>query len=115
MYRYESTAREVTPLTLLINPTYHSIKKAGNSIGWECCFSIPSMAGEVRRYNAIHCEYYDQSGTKQSLVVRGFLARLVQHEIAHLQGITYNLELAKSGRFLAKQEATEIVLAEYKP
>lgn len=104
VFHSEPTATSTFPLTLLINPSYQPIEEEGQSTTWECCYSIPDMAGEVTRYNAIECSYYDKNGEAVSMIAEGFLARLFQHEVDHLKGITYNHKLAPGGRLLTAEE-----------
>lgn len=80
---------DVVPLTVLVNPSYTPIEAAGESKDWEGCFSVPDKMGEVYRYNEIHYIAYTPEGKKISAVARGFLARLIQHEIDHLNAELY--------------------------
>ncbi len=57
--------------------------------GSEGCLSVPGVFGQVKRSRKIICEYQDQSGHKQILTANGLLARVIQHEIDHLDGILF--------------------------
>ena len=56
---------------------------------WEGCLSFPGVRGMVPRHESITVEYYDRMGAKKRIVLRGFQARVFQHEIDHLNGILY--------------------------
>lgn len=55
----------------------------------EGCLSVPDTFGKVKRYKNITCTYLDRQGIKQELKANGFLARIFQHEIDHLDGILF--------------------------
>ena len=86
------------PLTVMINPTWHHISEE-KELGWEGCFSIPDMLGEVPRYRSIKYNYYDLEGKKISKEAHGFHARVVQHECDHLDGILYPQRMKDFSRF----------------
>lgn len=97
---------------ILINPVYTPILNAGQIKDWEGCFSIPNKIGEVYRYNEIHCEAYTLEGKKISVHAKGFLARLIQHEIDHLNGKLYIDYLCNDCRFVSTSEALNIMKIE---
>ncbi len=72
---------------VMFNPVV--IAKDGTQDGKEGCLSFPNMGGRVIRANQVTCQYLDVSGQMQIITVRGFLARAVQHETDHLNGILY--------------------------
>ncbi len=76
------------PLTVLINPVVTPLT-AEMEEGWEGCLSIPDMRGMVPRHTAVRLEAYDRAGAKLDVVAKEFLARVVQHETDHLNGIVY--------------------------
>lgn len=57
--------------------------------GEEGCLSIPGKWGQVRRYSEIIVEYLDEKEDKKILKLNSFNARVVQHEIDHLDGILF--------------------------
>jgi len=78
---------------IMLNPkiTQKSIEK---EIGEEGCFSVVNDNNEivfnnVSRYKKIECEYYNQEGVKKEVKAEGLLARVIQHEIDHLDGILF--------------------------
>ena len=54
----------------------------------EGCLSIPGYGAQIKRSKKIKIKAVDESGNKIKLKVRGFLARVLQHETDHLNGIT---------------------------
>lgn len=75
------------PLTVLINPSYTPIEENERALDWEGCFSVRDLRGKVYRYKTIHYEGYDETGKPVKGIARGFEARLLQHEIDHVNGI----------------------------
>lgn len=55
----------------------------------EGCLSVPETFGKVKRHKNVNCVFYDRAGKKQILKAKGFLARIIQHEIDHLDGILF--------------------------
>ena len=80
----------VRPLgpTVVVNPKITSVSKK-IADDWEGCLSFPGVRGMVPRHESITVEYYDRMGAKKRIVLRGFQARVFQHEIDHLNGILY--------------------------
>jgi peptide deformylase len=58
-------------------------------IGAEGCLSIPGFMGEVERAQEIIVEGQDRKGDPLKMRLRGWVARIFQHEIDHLDGILY--------------------------
>lgn len=86
------------PMTVLINP---EITPLGNAMeeGWEGCLSIPGMRGLVPRYGRIRYGGMDRHGQRFERTVDGFHARVVQHEVDHLDGILYLRRIRDLRRF----------------
>jgi peptide deformylase len=57
--------------------------------GWEGCFSVPGLMGVVERALAIDVEYQDADGRGRTDRFAGHVARVLQHEIDHLNGIFF--------------------------
>ncbi len=75
------------PMHIMINPTYEPVSQAVISYDFEGCYSVSSKAGKVPRYHQINVSYQDMCGHAHQLLARGFYARVLQHEIDHLNGI----------------------------
>jgi peptide deformylase len=55
----------------------------------EACLSVPELAGEVERHQSIVVKAQDRHGQQRKLTLHGWLARIFQHEIDHLNGVLY--------------------------
>jgi peptide deformylase len=76
------------PYTILINPQLTPLGDA-MSEGWEGCLSVPGMRGLVLRHHRLRYQGVDQNGAPIDRTVEGFHARVVQHEVDHLDGVLY--------------------------
>ena len=72
----------------IINPeiTRHSQETV---IGTEGCLSVPNLVGDVERYESITIKGLNRQGSPIKVKARGWLARIFQHEIDHLDGILF--------------------------
>ena len=77
----------------LINPEI--VASEGCETGTEGCLSIPGMYGDVERFTAVTVQGIDRHGAPITVQGSGLLARAVQHEIDHLEGILF-IERAQS-------------------
>lgn len=55
----------------------------------EGCLSFPGVGGSVTRAETVMCRYLDDENRPQTITARGYLARALQHEIDHLDGVLY--------------------------
>lgn len=76
------------PLTVLINPQITPITDE-QAEGWEGCLSIPGYRGYVARWQHIAYTAQDINGQPLQGAATGFHARIIQHEVDHLNGILY--------------------------
>ena len=81
------------PRTVLINPVLQPIGDLQDE-GWEGCLSVPGLRGLVPRYSHLRYRGFDQFGQPIDRTVEGFHARVVQHEVDHLDGILFPLRIA---------------------
>jgi peptide deformylase len=72
------------PPIALINPRI--ARGQGRQVGEEGCLSFPDLYSEVARYEMVTVEGLDVVGRPVSLTATGFFARVLQHEIDHLDG-----------------------------
>ena len=79
---------EAIPETALINPEIEPLDDH-LSLGWEGCLSLPGLRGLVPRYKRIAYRGLRPDGTPVEGDATGFLARVIQHEVDHLDGILY--------------------------
>lgn len=73
--------------TAMINPRI--VKSEGEQIGQEGCLSIPGLYGDVKRAQYVEVEATDRKGRELTFELEGMPARVVQHEIDHLEGILF--------------------------
>ena len=76
------------PYTVLVNPLVTPLT-AEQDDGWEGCLSVPGMRGLVPRFRRLRYRGFDQYGAPLERTVEGFHARVVQHEVDHLDGILF--------------------------
>jgi len=84
----------------MINPEI--IKKSWKKC-WdeEGCISVPNTYGQVRRHYKVSCIYLNKNSQKQKIEAEGLLARIIQHEIDHLDGILF-IDKAKDIKKITK-------------
>jgi peptide deformylase len=68
----------------LVNPVI--VKKSGSEAQEEGCLSVPDAQVRVKRAKAVTVEYLDENGQAKRVRATGLLARVLQHEIDHLNG-----------------------------
>ena len=71
---------------IYINPRIDKTNKKSTQQGSEGCLSIPGISLIIERYDEIDIRYYNIDGKKQKKSLAGFLSRLFQHELDHLNG-----------------------------
>jgi peptide deformylase len=75
-------------LFVLVNPEI--VKKSGEMVkGMEGCLSVPGLVGEVERADVVTVRAQNLKGAKIKIRAQGWLARIFQHEIDHINGILY--------------------------
>ena len=89
---------EEVPDTVLINPVLEPI---GTELveDWEGCLSVPGMRGLVPRFRRLRYTGYDEKGSPIDRTVEDFHARVVQHEVDHLNGILYPTRIRDLTKF----------------
>ena len=92
---------------ILFNPEI--IKGRGEQIGYEGCLSIPGYIGEVARREQITIQGLNEKGRPVRLKVEGYLARVFQHEIDHLDGILFTDRLTDPDTFQPVEPGEEEV------
>jgi peptide deformylase len=81
--------KEVEPrLYVMVNPEI--VKSSPDTVnGVEGCLSIPGLLGEVERNHEVRIKALNRRGQPMKLKVEGWLARIFQHEIDHLNGVLF--------------------------
>jgi peptide deformylase len=72
----------------LVNPEIEFLTKDTEE-DWEGCLSVPDMRGRVWRPMAIRVRAHDRRGKPLKMDLRGYPARVIQHEADHLDGVLY--------------------------
>lgn len=80
---------QTMPKTIWINAEFEGIASEGMSEDYEGCFSVKDMAASVSRYRKIKYTAYDVKGNKIEGTAEGYLARVIQHEIDHANGVLF--------------------------
>jgi peptide deformylase len=89
---------EPVPDTVLINPKITPLSEEIEE-GWEGCLSVPGMRGWVPRLHRLRYSGFDEKGIPFEREAEGFHARVVQHEVDHLDGILYPMRIRDLTRF----------------
>lgn len=76
------------PLTVIVNPVL-SVDDASEATFFEGCLSVPGYMALVSRASAVRVEGVNERGEPVSLSVKGWPARILQHEVDHLDGTLY--------------------------
>jgi peptide deformylase len=76
------------PYTVLVNPVLTPLGEEQEE-GWEGCLSVPGLRGLVPRFRRLSYQWFDAHGARIERIVEGFHARVVQHEVDHLDGILF--------------------------
>ena len=84
---------EPVPYTVLFNPVLEPLGDERDE-AWEGCLSVPGLRGLVSRHTNLRYRGFDLEGRPIDRTVTGFHARVVQHEVDHLDGILYPLRVA---------------------
>lgn len=80
--------KEDNEFTALINPEI--VKYEGDQVvDYEGCLSVSDIYGKVSRYTKIRVKALDVNGNEVRFKADGFLARVIQHEIDHTNGIVF--------------------------
>lgn len=97
------------PPLVLINPVIESLSDDEVDFN-EGCLSVPKFFEKVNRPSQVSIRYTDIQGKEKTLDANGILARVIQHEIDHLNGILFYTKLTPMRRTLAKNKLKRIRL-----
>jgi len=80
--------RPESPLIVMVNP---ELLEASEEIvnDWEGCFSVPGLMGIVPRHRQITVRFTSPDGARHQETYEGYLARVIQHEMDHLDAIEF--------------------------
>ena len=94
------------PLSVIINPKIINTSKQ-QELGWEGCLSVQGKRALVPRYSNIDVSYLDDTGAQHNKKLTGFIARIFQHELDHLDGITFIERLKHENDAIDEQQWRE--------
>jgi peptide deformylase len=103
-------------LRLFINPEIISYSDE-KQVDYEGCGSVAdaNLFGEVERSLSITVRYWDKMGTQTMERFEGFLARIVQHEFDHLEGIVFTDKLYSTATLMSGSEYRRMIAERYEP
>jgi len=81
---------------VIINPVI--TRQSDRVVEEEGCLSFPEIRGRVARAGNVTLEYFNLSGDRLSVEVDGFLARVFQHELDHLDGVVFISKMTPAAR-----------------
>jgi peptide deformylase len=100
----EAESGEWSGLEALVNPTVEPL--GGERIeGWESCLSLPGLRGWVERFARVRYRGTTPGGEAVERTVEGRVARTVQHEFDHLDGILYPMRMDDLSLLVFTEEA----------
>jgi len=92
---------------VFINPTI--LEESGEEWNFtEGCLSIPGINEDVKRKEKIKIEYYDRDFNKHAEEIDGLLARVIQHEYDHIEGVLFTDYLSPLKKRLLKRKLENI-------
>jgi len=94
----------------LINPVVK--RRTGTISGEEGCLSVPGIWEDVTRSGRVVVEALDEQGSKLVLDVEGYLARAIQHELDHLDGVLFVDRLSPLKRQFLRRSLDELARGE---
>ncbi len=94
---------------VFINPEIN--KPKGLDEKEEGCLSMPGINGLVKRPDTIQVQAYDLSGNLFDATVDGLMARAIQHETDHLDGVLFTDKLSETGKLDVRDELYELEVA----
>lgn len=100
--KFRSDLTDTMPKSIWINPVWKPLTDE-KTTDWEACFSAPGYVGRVSRFTEISYEAWTPEGKKIEGTARGFLARLIQHEVDHLNGKLY-IDYVPEGELLTTED-----------
>jgi peptide deformylase len=80
------------PWTVVINPALTFLGEE-TKLYWERCLSLPGLYGQASRYTHLRMDATGLDGKPFAITARYFVARLIQHEYDHLDGILYPMRM----------------------
>ena len=92
---------------VFINPVITD-RSVAKSVYEEGCLSLPKQFADIERADAISLRYQDREGVERMLDADGMLARCIQHEMDHLDGILFVDHLSALKRRMILRRMTKV-------
>jgi peptide deformylase len=101
--------KEIKPrLYVMINPEI--IKTSEETVmGVEGCLSIPGLVGDVERFEEIQLKGLNRRGQPMKVKAKGWLARIFQHEVDHINGVVFTQRATKVWKPVTEEEENDKV------
>lgn len=100
------------PPTVLINPKLLWASEETEK-GWEGCLSVPGMRGLVPRSTRIKVRYQNRNGDSIETEFEGFIARVFQHEVDHLDGYVFVDRVETTQDLMAEAEWNKLMTSQH--
>lgn len=97
--------KEIETNFIFINPEILSHSEV-TDINWEGCLSIPDTYGQLERFKRVKVKSFDLNGNEFTLKAEGFFARVIQHEMDHINGVLFTSKVI--GKTLTEKELDEL-------
>ncbi len=94
-------------LFVMINPEIMKTS-AETVVGIEGCLSIPGLQGDVERFEALQVKGLNRYGNPYKIKVAGWLARIFQHEVDHINGVLFTDRAARVWKLPDPDSAEEV-------
>ncbi|MFC1700286.1 peptide deformylase [Patescibacteria group bacterium] len=104
-YKDPKTGNENSEDTILINPKVISHSNE-TEMGWEGCLSVPDTYGQVPRFKKLKVKAKGLDGKKIRITASGYFARVIQHELDHLNGILFTERV--QGKTITEEELEKL-------
>lgn len=92
------------------------LKEEGEEWGFnEGCLSIPEVREDVYRHEQITIEYYDEEFNKKTEIYDGLIARVIQHEYDHIEGILFTDRISSLKKRLIQKKLMNIMEGKTRP
>lgn len=102
-----TAGKEPDSLVVMINPEI--LSSEGEESDEEGCLSVPNFTGTVKRGRAVKVSYLTREGDRVTRSAEGLLARAVQHEVDHLDGILFIDRLSPVKRDMIKRKIKKAI------
>lgn len=108
-FKRDNDGKEYHKDYVLVNPEITSESSAGD-INWEACLSIPDKLGQVKRAKRVTVTAEDPAGEAIKIKASGFFARVILHEVDHLNGVLFTEKII--GKLLSDEKFEEMYYSE---